>query len=108
LERAKKLVDGIIKGSADYLEKELKKIKQGLYDFKFSSNVYQNNVYRSKEKDVNAMLNKLESFSVQNNATQQPKSNFFRKEIVIPFSLLAIALTGAVIIIIRRRKQLKK
>ena len=108
LEQAKKLVEGVTRGTADFLQKELRKIKKDLYSFSFSNNVYWKSAYQNKENDVKQMLTKLENYSVQNNATQQPKSSFFRKEIVIPFSLLAIILTGAVVIVIRRRRQLKK
>jgi len=52
------------------------------------------------------MLDKLENYSVQNN--QQPKSNFFRKEVVIPLALLAITLTSVIIVIRNKRSRQKK
>ncbi|CAG8527376.1 9708_t:CDS:2 [Ambispora gerdemannii] len=96
LEQAKKLVNDIIKGNADYLEKELKKIKKGLYDFQYSSNVYHNKAYQSKEKDVKSMLTKLENYSVQSN-TNQPSKDLFRPEIIIPFFLLAVVVVAAIV-----------
>jgi len=40
LEQAKKLVEGVTRGTADFLQKELRKIKKDLYSFSFSNNVY--------------------------------------------------------------------
>lgn len=106
MEQAKKLVEGIIKGNVSYLEGELKKIKKGLYNFSLSTNVYQNKAYKNKENDVKNMLNKLENYSVQNNATQ-PSKGLFRPEIVIPVVLL-VALTMVAVVIVRRRKNTEK
>ncbi|CAH1755732.1 9160_t:CDS:10 [Entrophospora sp. SA101] len=92
-------------GNVDYLERELKKIKKGLYEFQISNNVYHNKAYQSKEKDVQAMLTKLENYSVQSN-TAQPSKGLFRPEIIIPAFLLVV-LVAAVIVLVRKRRQMK-
>jgi hypothetical protein len=103
LKRAKKLVEGITKGTADKLNQELQKVKKGLYSFQFSSNVYCQNAYQDKEKDIKAALNKLENYSV-NNATQS--TGGLPLKVIIPVSLLAV-LAVAAIVLVRRRKQAK-
>src|SRR6185369_11132333 len=88
--------------TADYLRGELKKVKEGLYSFRHSTNVYEKKIYQDKEQDVLQALDKLENFSVDN--TNQP-SGLFQPKVIIPVVLVALVLTAAVVVIIRNRRR---
>jgi len=107
IERAKALVEGKIKGSTDYLKKQAKEVQEGLYSFVYGTNSYQKSVYQDKQGEVKSALDKLENHSFSND-NQTEKSGFFRPEVIILVSLVAVALIGiATAVIIRKRKQIK-
>lgn len=104
LQQAKKLLESTKSSTADYLYQELKKIKKGLYDFQYSTNIYQKKIYQTRAKDVQAMLSKLENYSVP---TKQTSSDgLFRPEIIVPVSLLTVVAVAA-LVIVRRKKRMK-
>jgi hypothetical protein len=100
-------VEGVKQGAKKYLQDELKRVQEGLRNFKLSTNIYQQGIYKEKENDVNQMLEKLENYSFQNNTTQQQNKSGFRPEIVIPLVLLAVVVVAGVIMIVRNKKQAK-
>jgi hypothetical protein len=55
---------------------------------------------------VEKLLKDLENFS-QNYTTQQPKSGFFRPEIIIPLGLIVVVF-GIGIVVFKKRKSVKK
>jgi len=54
--------------AVSHLHEELKKVREGLYGFQRSTNVYESKVYQDKKRTVQEALDKLES--IQNNSTQ--------------------------------------
>jgi len=108
LKQAKELIENAKKNTVKHLKEELDKVKKGLYGFQSTTNIYQQSIYKDKEKDVKQMLEKLENHSFQN-TTQPPKSDFFRPGVIIPLGLLVVAMIVgvAVVIVKKKRKQAK-
>ncbi|MCE8167780.1 MAG: DnaJ domain-containing protein [Candidatus Moeniiplasma glomeromycotorum] len=106
LEKAKNLVNGVTKGSKDYLEKQLKEVQKGLQGFKLSTNSYQQSVLKDKETEVKQMLEKLEKHSFTGNQVKQEneKPNF-KPAVVIPIVLLVVAMIVGAVVIVRNRKR---
>jgi hypothetical protein len=98
LEEANELVKNIAKGTAD----KLKKLRKGLYNFQFNSNVYCQEIFKEKETEVESALNKLATLSYPE--TSQGEDSWFRPEVVIPVSLVSFLVIGIVLVIRKSRK----
>jgi curved DNA-binding protein CbpA len=98
LKEANELVENVVKGTAD----KLRTLRKSLYNFRFSSNVYCQEVFRENETKIESALNKLASVSYPENS--QEKVGWFRPEVVIPVSLVSFLVIGIVLVIRRSRK----
>jgi curved DNA-binding protein CbpA len=103
--RAKALVEGKVKGSVDYLQKQAKEVQEGLYSFVYGTNSYQKNACQDRQDDIRLALGQLENHSFHN-TNQSDQSGFFRPEVVIPLAGVVILGTIVAIVLVRRKKQL--
>src|SRR5205814_10195384 len=59
LKQANEIAENVAKGTAD----KLQKLRKGLYNFQFSSNIHCQEVFEEKKSEVRAALNQLETVS---------------------------------------------
>jgi len=87
-------------------ENKKEQIKKELENKKNSSNRHIREAYSSSENQVNNLLAELDAISQENQTVAPSEKGFFRPEIVIPISLVAVVAIAAAIVI-RKRKSAK-
>jgi len=84
-------------------EQKKEQIKQEIESIKNSSNQYTLQAYAENKKCLNSLLSELDAIS-QKSQTVVPEKCFFRSEVMIPVSIIALLTIAASILVVRRRK----
>lgn len=79
---------------------QIKKVRNKLNSFVVSTDIYEKSLFSRQEKDIKAMISKLENYSTQN---QTSSPDQFPWKVVIPIFLILLVAIGLGIIIYRKR-----
>ena len=93
--------------AVDYLEEEVKKIKQQIYGLKTSANHYKRKAFENNKGKANKLLAELNTISQKNQTVAPTEKGFLQPKVLIPVALLAVVLAIAAVLVIRKRKQAK-